>query len=462
MNDTIDWKASIPNLSFEQAAACAYASGITNIELRAAFSEAGLTGCDTPTSIAADLILQYLTWARGAGAIGSAGASLLHKISSWASGDRAAGNVRQGGRDDGSSRPKTGEPDELGSKVQAPKGPRIVYRDPRTLSIDESLKALVPRPDADKRAAMLASIKAHGVQTPIPARACDERVYDGFTRTELAIEAGLTDVPLLLEEIPPDEDLASRTIRSAVERRQLTDWQVICLAPRYMEIEKERTKARTSVRGVPGMAPGRTGKSRDLVAEDLGIKKTRLQMGLKLLTEAPGDIKDRLASGDLTITGAYNMLWPSKSKDEVPESVDDEEILTESKLDEGEKPEKESRLSSGIDDIDAEYEAIPDESEGVQQPKMKPTEAPTKAPRKKAPAIDPNFKALDSLMGDIIHIRAEVLLHIEAGSQLTAGKLMALKAEAQGLINDLDDMLGVPDIKASAALENALTEIVNI
>jgi len=184
---------------------------------------------------------------------------------------------------------------------------------PDTLVIDPLIKALVSRPVPEQYNALCESIRADGQRDAIHARKCDRKVFDGFTRFDVITSQCLPQIKTRFYDLPADADLTPLTLRMAADRRHLTPWQLIKLAPPLVAEETKRAYARmhagrrNPVDGGPGGA--QTGSVRDIVARRLGLGSGRtLARGLAVLESGDDDLIRRLDAGRLSIADAYSRL----------------------------------------------------------------------------------------------------------------------------------------------------------
>lgn len=182
------------------------------------------------------------------------------------------------------------------------------------IKVDPKLKALVPRPGLPEWQALRESIQGLGVRDPIHVRASDLLAIDGHTRLDICKEQKREEIPAILEDVP-DENLKEWVIKFAVERRQLSPWQLVKLAPPLLAIEKSKAHARVMA-GVSPIDPGQKtadgsqiGRATAIVAKKLGLgARERLQQALAVLNSKRDDLIRRLDQGEITINRAWELL----------------------------------------------------------------------------------------------------------------------------------------------------------
>lgn len=188
--------------------------------------------------------------------------------------------------------------------------------DGTSLDIDPALEALVPRPIPSQLAALEASLLEHGQEQPVHARRTDQKLFDGFTRARILIKLG-KPIRVRWHDLPEDDDLRERTIRYAVERRNMTRWQLVQCVPGMLLIEKDRALARQRagkrLSDLPVILP-EGGEAKEIIAERIGLSRKLIDQGLKLLECASPELLTRLDNEEIFISAAYEELFPRRSK----------------------------------------------------------------------------------------------------------------------------------------------------
>jgi len=110
----------------------------------------------------------------------------------------------------------------------------LSYRSPNALKVDEEFSSLMPTPSEEEYKALLADVKARGVQEPIVVAVAtqgveDYTVIDGHTRLRAALEAGVELVPVRLVSWESRDEALLYAKRINLHRRHLDDRQK-CLA----------------------------------------------------------------------------------------------------------------------------------------------------------------------------------------------------------------------------------------
>lgn len=171
------------------------------------------------------------------------------------------------------------------------------------LKIDEVYKDLIPRPCEEDMLAIRDDIKKNGIEYPIIINK-NNLVIDGHTRIDIARGLGHTEVPVKIKEFKNKEAEINFIIQVNILRRHLKSVQKLGVGLKLLEIEKEKAKERQ--KKPSGTAPGKTesnarvsseptasGKSRDIVAKQMGISSKTLQQGLKITKMIGGLDKEK-------------------------------------------------------------------------------------------------------------------------------------------------------------------------
>lgn len=158
------------------------------------------------------------------------------------------------------------------------------------LRIDREYFNLVPRPCRGDMDLINADIKKNGIENPIIINQ-NNIVIDGHTRLDIATGLGHTKVPVEIRKFKNKEAEINFIIQVNILRRHLTSAQKVAIGLKLLKLEKERAKKRQREHGKT--APGKSktvmdsestdsGKSRDIVAKQMGISSKTLQQGLKI------------------------------------------------------------------------------------------------------------------------------------------------------------------------------------
>lgn len=201
-------------------------------------------------------------------------------------------------------------------------GRQVVMMKVSSITVDPKLKALVPRSSPPELHALTESIRRHGVRDPVHVRGADGVLIDGHTRLEICRKLNPDgEIPAILEGIPATADLTEWVIQAAVERRQLSPWQLVKMAPTLLALEKQKAKARilAGTALAPKQAVGEgvpsKGRSTDIVAKILGLGTGEyLRQGLAVLNSDRKDLIMKLDQGEISIHHAWELLQQDHKK----------------------------------------------------------------------------------------------------------------------------------------------------
>ena len=196
------------------------------------------------------------------------------------------------------------------------------------LKLDKKVKALVPRPSKEDRAALKVGLKEKGQKKPVTVLS-DWTLVDGYTRYELLKELGVKKIKYeVVGGLADPLDLREYALDVNFRRRQLTDPQRVEIGVSYKALEKDRAKQRqaagqkkggkTAGRGRPKkpVASGASGSSepeakkkekraRDEIGKKVGLSGTKFEKGEKVRQNRP-DAWEEVKAGKKTINQAYN------------------------------------------------------------------------------------------------------------------------------------------------------------
>ena len=143
---------------------------------------------------------------------------------------------------------------------------------------------------------LIASVELSGVRVPIRVTP-QMLILDGHLRTKAARETGWKKVPVIIEDVPEEQQLL--TLLEFNRSRDKTNPERIREFRAYLSIERNLAADRSGLRTDCGVSlpPGHTdfGKARDLAAQKVGMSGSSAERGLKILEE----IEKRQVAGEL-------------------------------------------------------------------------------------------------------------------------------------------------------------------
>lgn len=208
------------------------------------------------------------------------------------------------------------------------------------LVVKEEYKKLIPRLSSEEYMSLREDISRNGIKIPLIVNK-DGVIIDGYTRYEIAKELGLKKVPVkILDDCVDEKEMV---ICLNLHRRHLTLIQKLELGLKLYEIEKEKGLKRRmmnlrqyrkeedlfDVENFPHREE--KGRTRDIVAEKLGISGRMLQYVVKIkqYVEKDPEIKkgwQKVREGKESIYKLYKLVR-KKEKRESMKKVSEEAIL---------------------------------------------------------------------------------------------------------------------------------------
>lgn len=186
------------------------------------------------------------------------------------------------------------------------------------ITINPAYEELVPKVTDDEYRSLLESIKKDGLWYPIVINDI-EIVLDGHTRLRACKELGID--PQYIEKVFENTLLERKfIIESNLKRRQLNDFQKSELGIPLLEIEKELA-AQRQVDNTPSV-----GKSRDVVAKQIGVSGTIFERSKKIIAVAPENIKENLRAGKTTISKEYQKIRKDEKKHIRQEEIKEKQV----------------------------------------------------------------------------------------------------------------------------------------
>ena len=196
------------------------------------------------------------------------------------------------------------------------------------LKVNKEYEALVPRLDADDYNKLKQSIQEHGIRNKIHCLP-DGTILCGHTRFKIAKELGIASVPYRVVKLDDKEGIIRYIIEDNLCRRQLNNAQKINLGFTLEGLEKEKAKERQQATLKQGdklpdreILPEREqqGRTRDKVAEKIGISGKTYEKGKKIKAKNP-ELWDECLEGGKSVNAAYEEIMAMEKE---PIDEDDE------------------------------------------------------------------------------------------------------------------------------------------
>lgn len=121
-------------------------------------------------------------------------------------------------------------------------------------------------------------------------------LIDGHTRRLAAIECGFFDIPVYEHSFESLEDAIEYALGLQTARRNLTDAEIVNAMGKLDKLKKT------------GRSDGEKGKSAEHLAETLGTSTTKIERARAIEKKASANIKEALASGEMSINQAYEII----------------------------------------------------------------------------------------------------------------------------------------------------------
>jgi ParB-like chromosome segregation protein Spo0J len=182
------------------------------------------------------------------------------------------------------------------------------------LKINKEYEDLVPRLNADDYQTLKNSIQESGIRNDLHVMD-NGTILCGHSRFKIAKELGIKNIPYKIVKIQNKEKMLEYIIMDNLARRQLTTVQKVQLGFVLERIEAPLAKQRMIDAHISSCAISSTvGKTRQIIADKVGIGHTTFQQAKKIKTAAP-EIWDRIIKEDrqtpnkgMSISSAYNKI----------------------------------------------------------------------------------------------------------------------------------------------------------
>lgn len=174
-------------------------------------------------------------------------------------------------------------------------------------------------------------------------------LLDGHTRLKAALQAGVTEVPVIIKHFETDDAAIDYAVRSQRNRRNLSDAEILqCI----QTLDKLKKSGRPSMKCVPDGTHFK-GRSSKEIADALGVSSRRVERARAVAKSGETEIQDAVKNGDMTVNSAYDALRAKKHAEKLQSDQ-----LTGKFESEEEKTNwhKQTRMESVIDSLDSWFE----------------------------------------------------------------------------------------------------------
>ena len=192
------------------------------------------------------------------------------------------------------------------------------------LTINPEYENLVPKISEDEYNALRASISENGLWLPIIINP-QGVILDGHHRFKICKDLGIK--ARHAERVFENKLLEKKfVIEVNLKRRHLIDFQKAELGVPLLEIERELAKIRKLEHSQTheSISPDETkGKSRDIVAKQIGMSGKTFSRAIKIIESAPEEIKKKLRANDpnTSITKEYKNIVKAEKKEKRQEQI---------------------------------------------------------------------------------------------------------------------------------------------
>lgn len=186
-------------------------------------------------------------------------------------------------------------------------------------------------------AALRQSIEEHGYLEAWPivvsaGPACAGEIIDGFHRTKLCAEMGVTP-HVVAVPCPTEAEFLILQVRANLARRQLTEVDRYRLGVKLQQAFALQAAARKAAAGTanltgnavqpvsPGQLTGTKGDTRDLVAAEVGLSGKQFERIAKVMESDDEVLKAGLESQTLSVYGAFKQLRDKEQQDTIDTAI---------------------------------------------------------------------------------------------------------------------------------------------
>ncbi|WP_165047521.1 MULTISPECIES: ParB/RepB/Spo0J family partition protein [unclassified Adlercreutzia] len=173
-----------------------------------------------------------------------------------------------------------------------------VERDSKGSSVIQllPLASIVPFPkhpfgvrDDQDMEQLVESIQEHGILSPLAVRAANDGVFElisGHRRKHAAEVVGLTDVPCIVKDLTDDEAVIAMVDSNLQRETILPSERAFAYSMRLEAMKRQGFRSDLACAQFAHKSGGR--KSRDILAEELGVSKDMIRRYIRLTNLIPG------------------------------------------------------------------------------------------------------------------------------------------------------------------------------
>ena len=203
-----------------------------------------------------------------------------------------------------------------------------------SIMVDAEFKALIPPLSPEEYAQLEENCVRDGIRDPLVVWATNhgtQILVDGHNRWKIAAEHGGMHFDVIEKKFDTRADAEAWIIKNQLGRRNIEKWTRYDLVQRLEEIEKAKAKKRQGTRTdiVPTLAPSNPGKTRDKMANMVGVSHGTYDKMKTIEEHGTPEVKAKARSGEISINTAYNLTngydkTPAQRQKEFMDSIQKE------------------------------------------------------------------------------------------------------------------------------------------
>ena len=204
-----------------------------------------------------------------------------------------------------------------------------------SIYIDKEFESLIPPLSADEFKQLEENCCRDGIRDPLilwPQEDGNNILIDGHNRWRIAAKHGGMSFTTKCMEFKDRDEVKVWIITNQLGRRNLKEWQRFDLNKELEVIEKNKAKDRQGTRTdiVPTLAQSEKGRTRDKMAERIGVSHGTYDKMKRIDEMATPHVKAAVRRGDISINRAYNSTFPNQ-KDRVKVAKEEHERFKQNK-----------------------------------------------------------------------------------------------------------------------------------
>jgi len=209
-----------------------------------------------------------------------------------------------------------------------------------SIMVDAEFKALIPPLSPEEYAQLEENCVREGIRDPLVVWATPsgtQILVDGHNRWKIAVEHGGMHFDVVEKKFDTRADAEAWIIRNQLGRRNIETWTRYDLVQKLEEIEKAEARKRMSdgAKGVPTLAQAEKGKTRDKMANMVGVSHGTYDKMKTIEEHGTPEIQAKARSGEISTNEAYrqttNLMRPLKKEDIVQKAREEREAFAQQK-----------------------------------------------------------------------------------------------------------------------------------